>query len=330
MRNADRTVLITTWPFAMLDDAPLRKLRRAGFRVLEPARAQRLKLTADEVRRHLAAADGVIAGTEKYDTAMLAAAGPQLKLISRVGIGVDNMDFHACARHGVEVAYTPGASTEAVAELALGFMLDCLRGITRADGSVRAGCWDRYVGRELAALTVGIIGLGRIGKRVAQLLRPFGCRVLANDLKPDRAFARRNGVTLATKERIWRTADVVTLHVPLTPLTRGLMGAGQLQAMKRGSILVNTARGGLVDERALTAALRSGQLAAAGSDVFTVEPYGGMLTKQPNAVLTAHMGSCTDLSRIAMEAGAVDNLLAFFAGKKQWGRVPDDMRAWND
>lgn len=330
MKRQRRTILITTWPFAAADKRPLAALKRAGFRVLEPARRRKLKLTAEEVRRYLPLADGVIAGTEKYDARMLAAAGPRLQLISRVGIGVDNMDFHACARQGSEVAYTPGASTEAVAELALGLMLDCVRGVSGADRTVRAGLWSRYVGRELAALTVGIIGLGRIGKRVAELLQPFGCRVLANDLAPDRAFARRYGIGLTTKERIYRTADVVTLHVPLTPLTRGLVGAGTMKKMRRGSILINTARGGLVDERALAAALTSGCLAAAGLDVFAAEPYRGALTRLPNAVLTAHMGSCTDRSRVAMETGAVNNLIAFFAGKKNWGRVPDGMRAWND
>lgn len=330
MKRQRRTILITTWPFAVTDKRPLRALQRAGFRVLEPARRKKIKLTADEVRHWLARADGVIAGTEKFDTRMLAAAGPRLRFISRVGIGVDNLDFHACARHGIAVAYTPGASTEAVAELALGLMLDCLRGVTGADAGVRTGNWSRFIGRELAAQTVGIIGLGRIGRRVAQLLQPFGCRVLANDLKPDRAFARRHGITLTTKARIYREAGVVTLHVPLTPLTRGLVDAATLKKMRRGSVLINTARGGLVDEPALAAALKRGHLAAAGLDVFAQEPYHGALARLPQVVLTAHMGSCTDRSRVAMETGAVNNLLAFFAGRKNWGRVPDEMRAWND
>ena len=330
MKRKQRTVLITTWPFAAADRRPLLALRRAGCKVIEPARRRQLKMTAAQVRQYLPLADGVIAGTELYDTAMLAAAGPRLKMISRVGIGVNNVNFRACARRGLEVAYTPGASTEAVAELALGLMLDCLRGVTRADAQVRAGQWTRFIGRELPGLTVGIIGLGRIGRRVAELLQPFGCRVLANDLVPDRAFARRHHVTLCTKLKIWRTADVVTLHVPLTPLTRGLAGAAALQKMKRGSILINPARGGLADERALAAALKRGPLAAAGLDVFAAEPYRGALAKLPNVVMTAHMGSCTGRSRVAMENGAVNNLLAFFAGHKNWGRVPDGVRAWNE
>jgi len=165
---------------------------------------------------------------------------------------------------------------------------------------------------------------------VAQLLQPLGCRVLANDLVPDRAFARRHGVTVVGKARLCREADIVTLHVPLTPLTRGLVKAAMLRRMKRGSVLINTARGGLADERALLTALRSGRLAAAGLDVFAGEPYCGELTKLPNVVMTAHMGSCTDRSRAAMENGAANNLLAFFAGRKNWGRVPDEVRSWND
>lgn len=325
-----KTVLITTWPFAAADDTPRRLLRRAGFRLVEPARATRLKLQTADVVPYLGRVDAVIAGTERYDARLLAAAGPRLRLLSRVGIGTDNVDFAACARCGLEVAYTPGASTEAVAELALGLLLDCLRGITRADGDVRRGAWQRFIGRELAALTVGIIGLGRIGKRVAQLLQPFGCRVLANDLAPDRAFARRQGVTLVSKAVLYRRSDIVTLHTPLTPLTRGFCGAAQLRAMPRGGILINTARGGLVDERALAAALRGGRLAAAGIDVFVHEPYTGPLATLPGTVLTAHMGSCSDRSRVAMETGAAQNVIDFFAGRRAWGRVPDEVRAWNN
>ncbi|MCW8137969.1 MAG: phosphoglycerate dehydrogenase [Planctomycetota bacterium] len=312
-------VAVASHPFGEGDDAPLRLLREAGADLaLNP---RRRKLKPDELVELLAGAGAVVAGTEVYDAAVLARA-PDLRLIARTGVGLDNVDLEACRARGVAVTWTPEAPSDSAAELAVGLLLALARHIPAADRLLRQGAWDRKVGALLRDRTVGVVGLGRIGARVARLLHPFGCRLLATDIDP--AVAPRAadlGVTLVPLDELLSTSDAVTLHVPLTPATRGLIDARALELLRPGALLVNTARGEVVDEAALLAALEAGRLGGAALDVFADEPYQGPLTGRDDVVLTCHMGSCTREGRLAMELGAARSVAAWLRGEATGERV---------
>ncbi len=316
-------VLVATFPFGEASEEPVTLLAAAAAasgativrhphrRVLRPA--ELLPLLRD--------ADAVVAGTERYDAAALAAA-PRLRLLARTGVGVDAVDLDAARARGVAVTSTPDAPSASAAELAVGLLIGVARQVGQADRAMRAGRWERRTGVLLEGRTVGIVGLGRIGTRVARALRAFGCRVVATDIDPAAAVrADAVGAILVSLDQLLAQADAVTLHVPLTPLTRGLVSAAALGRMRRGAFLVNTSRGEVVDEAALLAALRAGHLGGAGLDVYADEPYTGPLAAREDVLLTAHMGSCTDAGRRAMELGAARSVAAWLTGQPVEGRV---------
>ncbi len=299
-------VLVSTSSFARLDPAPLDRLRACGCAVTLNPHGRGLR--PEETAALLQGVAGVVAGTEAYPADLLARARG-LRVISRVGVGVDGIDLEAASRLGIAVRSTPGAPTEAVAELTLGLILALARRIAEADRTLRGGKWSPLAGRLLEGKTLGVVGLGRIGRRVVELCAPLRMRVLAREPAPDPAFVRRYGVILVDLESLLAEADVVSLHLPLTPETHRLLGPERLGRMRPGALLINTARGGLVDEAALDEALAAGRLAGAALDVFEEEPYAGPLRGLETAVLTAHMGSATQETRIAMERAAVENLV---------------------
>lgn len=308
--------LITAVPFGAADPRCLELLDEAGVTWVRNPRGRRL--TEPEIAALVADFDVLIAGTEPITRSVIR-AGRRLRLISRVGAGLDSVDLAAARDHGVAVAYTPEAPADAVAELTIGLALSLLRGVHRADAAIRGGSWTRLPGRRLGAVTVGVIGVGRIGRRVVRLLSAFGARILANDLTP---AALDEPVEWVAKPALFREADLVTLHVPLTPATRRLVGPRQLAAMRPGTLLVNTCRGGVVDEAALADALRRGRLAGAAVDTFVDEPYRGELIGLDTCLLTAHMGSMTDDCRRRMECGAARNVVAFLRGEPLDEPVP--------
>lgn len=254
------------------------------------------KLSEDEVAALLADVVGVIAGTEPL-TARVMEAAPDLRVISRVGVGMDNVDLGAARERGIAVVNTPDAVTDAAAELALGGMLAVKRRLGEMDREMRAGRWTRRMGGLMRGKTVGIVGYGRIGHRVAELLAPFEGEVLVHDP------AHSGSIPLS---ELLERADVVTLHAAAG---EEILGAAEIARMKEGAVLVNAARGGLVDEAALEAALREERLAGAFLDVFASEPYDGPLTELENVIVTPHAGSYAREARIAMENEAVEKLL---------------------
>jgi len=274
-------------------------LEAAGYRV--ETNPFKRKLTEQEVLdlvvKHKPV--GLFAGVEPLTRRVLEAGLPSLRVVSRCGVGLDTVDLAAAEQLGIAVYNTPDAPSPAVAELTLALMLAVLRKVPQADASLRAGKWQALQGRLLAGKTVGVVGMGRIGARVAELCRAFGCRVLACDPRP--GF---DGVPLP---RLLAEADVVTLHLPLLAQTRH--GIDPF-AMKKGAVLINCSRGGLVDEAALEKALREGHLAGAGLDVFEQEPYAGPLRELPQVVMTCHMGSAAEECRARMEREAADNLIS--------------------
>lgn len=315
-------VLITTIPFGDREPAPLERLQAENIEyVINPFGR---KITETELAGTISGFDALIAGTEPITEAVLRNADG-LKLISRVGIGLDSVDLMAAERRGIRVSYTPDAPAPAVAELTIGLMLGVLRSIHVSSERIHRGTWHRYFGRRLAECTIGIIGCGRIGGGVVRHLSGFGPpRILVNDIRDDTAHRFAPEVQRVDKQTIYREADVISLHVPLTPETKGMIGAAELARMKSDAVLINTARGGIVNERALAEALRAGRLAGAAVDVFEQEPYRGELCTLENCLLTSHMGSMSVDCRTRMEIEATEEVIRCLTGRELKSAVPPD------
>jgi glyoxylate reductase len=275
-----------------------------------------------ELRRQAAGAEALVADpTVPVDAALLDAAGPQLRVVANYAVGYDNIDLEACRARGVVVTNTPDVLTNATAELAVALMLAAARRLGEAERLVRRGEWtgwepEQLPGRELASSTIGILGLGRIGSRVAELLRGFGARLLYASRTPRPELEAELHLERLTFAELIAEADVVTLHVPLSGETRHLIDAAALARFRPGAILVNTARGGLVDTAALISALRSGPLAAAALDVYENEPeLPAELVELENVVLTPHIGSATERARHAMARLVADNVISVLEGR---------------
>jgi D-3-phosphoglycerate dehydrogenase len=314
-------VLITTVPFGV-DPAPLELLDSSGIAYAINPLGRRL--TENELVGMIGDYTAVIAGTEPLSERVMAAAR-RLRLIARVGIGLDNVDLPAARARGITVTYTPDAPSPAVAELTLGLMINLLRGVSVADRDVRRGAWRRIMGRRLSECLVGVIGCGRVGKRVVRHLRggfPHA-RILANDIAPDLCSPDLVSVEWTTKAYIYKHADVITLHLPLTPTTNRLIGAAELAQMKPDAVLVNTSRGNMIVESDLATALRTQKLGGAAIDVFGNEPYQGELSGLDNCLLTTHMGSMARDCRAQMELQATQEVVRFFNAEPLHSVVPE-------
>jgi D-3-phosphoglycerate dehydrogenase / 2-oxoglutarate reductase len=301
-------ILVSLHPFATTNRRPLEMLQAAGHEVLPNRHARRM--TEDELVADIAGCAAVICGTEPI-TARVLAAAPSLKVVSRVGSGYDSVDVAAARAQGTHVAFVPDGPVESVAELTVGMVFDALRGIGRADRSIRAGKWERPMGRLLAGRTVGIAGVSRIGGSVARKLQALGCVILGHDLAPPPG----TGIEFVDKQALLARSDILLLHLSLTPQTRHWLGAAEIAQMRDGAIVVNSARGGIIDEDALLAALRAGKLAHAALDVYAQEPYAGPLRELPNVTLTTHIGSMTVEAREKMELDACHHVIEVLAGR---------------
>ena len=301
-----------------LPGAPWHAVREiAELRVWDGADAAPRAVLLEEAAR----CDGLIVTLVDRIDAELLAAAPRLRVVSTCSVGVDHVDVAAASARGVRVGHTPGVLTDATADLAFALLLAAARRIPEADRTVRAGRWtkawepDLLLGRELAGATLGIVGLGAIGQAVARRAAGFGMRALGWT----RSGRAAPGVeSVATLDALLARADVVSVHVARTPETLGLIGSRELARMRRGALLVNTARGGIVDERAVCDALASGQLGAAALDVFAREPLpaDSPLLAAPNLVLAPHIGSATRETRARMAELCVRNLVAALRGEE--------------
>ncbi len=291
-------ILISTSSFNVENNKHIETLKNNGFEILLNPYGRRLteaeviQLLQDDVV-------GIIAGVEPLTRYVLTAA-KNLKVISRCGIGMNSVDIEATQELNISVFNTPDAPSVAVAELTLGIILNLLRKIAEVDHNIRAGNWKALMGNLLAAQTVGIIGYGRIGKKVAQLLHAFGAKVIVYDKQEPSNYSM---------DEVLTQADIVTLHIPYETSSHHLINAEKLALMKSDAILINTSRGGLIDEAALFSAIKSGNLGGAGLDSFEEEPYKGELISLPQIVLTAHMGSYAKEARMLMEQEAAQNLV---------------------
>ncbi len=303
-----------------IPEAGLKLLRKkCNLKVWDKKR----RISHEELLQKVKGASGIISLlTEKINDGVLKTAGPQLKIVANYAVGYDNIDLLACKKHNVWVTNTPGILTEAVAEHTMALILACARRISEADRFTRAGKYKQWepmllVGQQIYGKTIGIIGLGRIGAYVAQMaFSGFHLNILYHDVKRNEEFEEMFEARYVSMNELLKRADFITLHVPLLPSTHHLIGKKEFRLMKKNAILINTARGPVVDEKALVLALKDGQIAAAGIDVFEFEPKPAPgLDKLENVILTPHIASATYEARDMMAEMAAKNILAGISGR---------------
>jgi phosphoglycerate dehydrogenase-like enzyme len=267
-----------------------------------------LKLVDAALLDFLRGHDKAITALEILSDSVFAAL-PELKVISKYGVGLDMIDLDAMTKRGVKLGWTGGVNRRSVSELVISFAISLLRHVPAAHREVLGGTWRQHVGRQLSGKTVGIIGCGQVGKDLVGLLKPFGCDLLAHDIKDYPDFYAEHRVRAVGIKALLEEADVVTIHTPLDDSTRNILSAKRLALMKSAAVLINTARGGLVDEAALKSMLSEGRLAAAGFDVFNVEPpEDETLLNLPNFLVTPHIGGSSEEAILAMGRFAIAGL----------------------
>lgn len=270
------------------------------------------RLEEADLLRYAGTFDGTICGDDRYSARVLEACAPRLKVISKWGTGVDSIDAGACARLGIQLQRTPNAFTAAVADSVMGYLLAFVRRLPWMDREMKAGKWSKLPGRSLAECTLGVVGVGAIGKAVTRRARPFGMTVLGNDIvEIDPAFIAETGIGMTSLPALLSQSDFVSLNCDLNPTSVHLMNTDTLAMMKPGAVLINTARGPIVDEPALVEALRSGRLAGAGLDVYESEPLpaGSPLLKMDNVMLAPHNANSSPAAWEHVHWNTVRNLL---------------------
>ena len=315
-------VLITTVPFADKNCLPLDLLKKSNIEYL--INPLNKKLTENELVEMISDFDVIIAGTELITKKVMDAA-TNLKMISRVGIGLDSVNLLEAEKHGIVVSYTPDAPAPAVAELTIGLMLTLLRSVQLSNMEMHIGKWHRFFGRRLSKVVIGIIGIGRIGTGVLQHLQGFGSlKILVNDINSDSNLNKKFNIEWVDKETIYQQADIITIHTPLTAQTKNMIKKEQLLSMKKDAIIINTARGGIINEDDLYEIMQAGHLSGAAIDVFDFEPYAGKLREIERCILTAHMGSMSVDCRTRMEIEATEETVRFLSNQVLEGMVPEE------
>lgn len=295
-------VAITTSSFAQYDDEPLRLLKEKNIQVVLNPHGR--AITEDEAITLLEGCVAVAAGTEPLSARVLQAL-PELKVISRCGVGMDSVDLEAAKKQGIVVKNTPDAPTQAVVELTLALALDMLRQVSRMDRDLRAGTWKKRMGNLLQGKKLGLVGYGRIGRAVGQAFKCLGAEVSFFDPMIKEADCPRRELS-----SLLAWADIISLHCSKPKDGKPVIGANEFKFIKPGAYIINCARGGLIDEAALHQNLKDGRLSGAALDVYSKEPYSGPLTEMDNIILIPHVGSYARESRIRMEVETIKNLIA--------------------
>lgn len=311
-------VLIATYPFGLCGTKPVDILNNTGWEIIYNSFGRRLK--GNEVCEMLKDVDGVIAGTEPYIKETIEKC-KNLKVIARVGVGLDNVDYQACKDNNVVLTYTPEAPAEGVADLTIAQIINLFRGIFISDKSVKEGRWNRYLGYLLSEKKIGVLGVGRIGSRVIKRLKSFNVNpIYACDLIPKKEI---EDVIWLSKEELFKTCDLVTIHIPMNKNNFHCVGMNEMSKMKEGSFIINTSRGLIVDEKELISLLYNKHLRGVALDVFENEPDVGPLKDFDNVILTSHIGASAHKSRYLMELGAVEDCIRVLKGKKPLNKVED-------
>lgn len=309
-------VLVTARSFGRFSQRPVQLLEKAGCTfIYNPWPG--LKLEENQLLEVIGEADAIICGEDSLTEKVIQSA-PNLKVIAKFGVGVDKINLKAATERGIAVCNTPGANNESVADMAFALILGVARKLPVVDEMVRQGKWQPIIGSEVFGKTLGIVGLGKIGKAVAKRARGFDLKLLAYDEYPDKKFMQEHSIEQVTLEQLLQQADIVSLHVPSCAATKGLIGASQLALMKPDSYLINTSRGDVIDEAALLRALEQEQIAGAGLDVFASEPpeKDNPLLTLKNVVIAPHIAAHTVEAIDRMGLQAALNALDVLQGNK--------------
>ena len=296
---------VTTVSFSA-NELLLKKLSKKGVHVKKNEFGRRL--SKEELIGFLSDCDSAIIGLDKIDASILEFC-PRLKIISKYGVGIDNIDFEDCFKYGVKVVYPKGINKRSVAEMAVGMMIGLSRNLYVGSNALKSKQWIKNGGFEISGKTVGIIGFGHIGKDVVGLLQPFGCRIIVNDINPDVFKNLQYKVNQSSKEDLYSNSDIISIHTPLTNDTRNMINNATISKMKDGVILLNTARGGIIDEHHVAQAIRQCKIAGLGIDAYEVEPpYDSSLLDFPNVYCTPHIGGNSQEAVAAMGEAAIEGL----------------------
>ena len=303
------TIGVTTVAFSKNTEL-INNIKELGFKKVLINKPQR-RFSQDELIDFLSQCDIAIVGLDKITEEVLSKV-PKLKAISKYGVGLDNIDFEACERHKVKILHTQGVNKRSVSELTLGCMLSLNRNIYVTSNDLKAGNWNKSGGVQLSSKTVGIIGLGNIGKDLVTLLKPFGCKILVNDIIEQSKYYEKNSLIETTKDDIFKNADIITIHTPLTAEVKYLINKDTLSMMKPNAIVINTARGGIVNQDDLKWALKNKIIAGAAIDAYEIEPPEDKeLISLPNLISTPHIGGNAEEAVKAMGLAAINNIINF-------------------
>lgn len=312
---AKSNVLIMTSKFAEVSREPIEKLENAGFQVDERSYDVVGSITDEQFCGLVQGADVIVATGAFPISRQVIESADCLKMIALRSSGFDGTDIEAARDNGVLVTYNPGSNADSVADTAIGLMLNVLKRIAELDRKIRKGGWERERTLDMHGKILGIIGIGRIGKLVAQRVQGFDMAVIANDIVEYTEFVQTHQIEMVTKAQIMQRADIITIHTPLDDSTRGMIDERRLRMMKPTAILVNTARGGIVDENALYKALTQGWITGAGLDVHATEPPSFRpLVELDNVVSTCHIAGLSDGASYAMAMQTVEKIIAYFNG----------------
>ena len=269
-----------------------------------------IRIPEEELPNFYKDAEGIIVGLEKI-TPQLLDQLPKLKIIAKYGVGLDNIDIEACNKRNIQIGWAGGVNKRSVAEMALGFMLALTRNLYVTSNQLKNSIWNKNGGFQLTGKTIGIIGVGNIGKELIEILKPFNCNFLLNDVLDINILNYKNAI-IVEKNRIYNEADFISIHTPLTKETENLINLEVLKKMKSTSFFINTARGGIVNEKDLKYALKNGFIAGAALDVYDIEPPNDLeLLNLPNLICTPHTGGNAQEAVLAMGLSAIDHLIEY-------------------
>jgi len=302
----NKKILIAPTTFSQFSLRPIEHIEKAGFQIIKNKKER--KLSFQELKEMLDQVVGVIAGTEEYSKEILS-QNNSLKVISRLGVGLDNIDIELAKEKKIKIFSTQSKPDSSVAELVMGLILDLARNISYCDSKLKSGYWEKRMGYLVQGKTLGLIGLGSVGKALVRISSGFNFNIIAFDKEIDQDYVDTYNVNYSTLETLLKKSDIVSIHLSLNDFTKSLINSEKIALMKTNSILINTSRGEIVDEGALYNALVNKNIAGAGIDVFENEPYNGPLCKLDNALLTPHIGAYAKEARIKMEFEASKNLI---------------------
>jgi len=312
-------ILITPRSFASFSDKPLKMLTERDYKIKRNNTGRPYK--KEEMLKLIKDVDGIIIGIDELSAEIIEEAN-ELKVISKYGIGLDNIDINMATNKKIVVTNTPTANVDAVADLTFGLILSLARRVPEADRKTKGAKWGKIIGKSVWEKTIGIIGLGKIGRQVVKRAKGFEMNILVFDIVKDKKFAQKYGIKYVDLEKLLRQSDYITIHIPLNDATRNMISYEELEKMKKDAFLINTSRGGIVDEKALYDALRDNKLRGAALDVYNNEPLRESPLKElDNVIMTPHIGAYTEEAIENMSIQAAQNLIDVLEGREPQNRV---------